>query len=113
MDYNIKINFLKFKNAEIVDSVKRGKVIVIPIEENEIYVTPQKSAAYINIRAREKDNDWQTHALRPKSSSGHAAFCGYMSEIPNSKSTKEPKKGNTKKDKEQKVSFDDFKGLPF
>lgn len=111
MNYNIKINLLRFRNAEIVESKKRGRVIVIPIEENEIYVSPKTNSAYLNIRAKEKETDSMSHFLRHHKSNGKSPICGYMSEVGVYKPYKKSKNKEEKNENHNDVN--DFKGLPF
>lgn len=107
MNYNIKLDLTKLKNVSIVNSTKRGLVVVIPIEENEIFVSEKTGSAYINLKATYRPNDWQSHSIKQKLHGGYAAFCGTLSETGSNKQV------STTKTDAKAAEFDDFKGLPF
>jgi hypothetical protein len=107
MNYNIKLDLTKLKNVSIVNSSKRGLVVVIPVEENEIFVSEKTGSAYINMKATYRPNDWQSHSIKQRLHGGYAAFCGTLSEVGSNKPV------NADKQDSPNVKFDDFKGLPF
>ena len=65
-NFNIKIDLKKLRNAECLDNVNgKGKCIVIPVEDNEIFLS-ERGAAYLQLNAREMKQQkyGQTHFIK-------------------------------------------------
>lgn len=66
MNYNVKLNLLKFNGAKVVESKAMGKGIFIPIAENKLYVT--EKGAYADATAWENTESryGESHSLAYK-----------------------------------------------
>lgn len=66
MNYNVKLNLLKFNGAKVVESKAMGKGIFIPIAENKLYVT--EKGAYADATAWESTESkyGESHSLAYK-----------------------------------------------
>jgi hypothetical protein len=70
-NYNIRLNLAKFKKTTIMDiQGKSGKVkcVVIPIEENGIYVSDKTGNIFLDVSAyaQREIHYGQTHAIKQK-----------------------------------------------
>lgn len=68
MNYNVKLNLLKFNGAKMVESKEMGEGVFIPIEKNKLYVTEKgayaDAIAWENIES--KYGESHTLAYKPK-----------------------------------------------
>lgn len=70
-NYNIRLNLAKFNKTTIMDiQGKSGKVkcVVIPIEENGIYISDKTGNIFLDVSAYEQREIYygQTHAIKQK-----------------------------------------------
>ena len=69
-NFDIKLDLLKFRNSALIDLQRNGapvKCIVIPVEENSIFIGKGNKSAYAGFRAstmRTNDQYGNTHYIK-------------------------------------------------
>lgn len=66
MNYNVKLNLLKFNGAKVVESKAMGKGIFIPIAENKLNVTEKGAYAYATAWESIESKYGESHSLAYK-----------------------------------------------
>lgn len=64
MTYKIKLDLSKLIGAKVTRSNDGKNVVIIPIAENDIFVSNRSGSAYLTLLAKESPKEWQTHGIK-------------------------------------------------